>query len=391
MELLLADRMHDTPETFIQQILAIAKNREIISFAGGLPNANFFPVKGVKKAALEVFERQRGSVLQYSNTEGEIELREWIATRYREKGLEVSAENIIITNGSQQGLDLMAKVFVNPGDSVLIEKPGYLGAIQSLALYQPVFRGIPLKDSGMDIEVLQEACSTIKAKMLYMVPTFQNPSGITYSAQNRRNISEIAKENSIVLIEDDPYGELRFSGKQPPSFAHYLPEQTVLFGSFSKTIAPGFRLGWIAAPGWLRDTLLVAKQAADLHTSSFTQQIIARFLETNDLDAHLQKIIAVYGSQCQAMLAAVEEYLPKDITTTRPEGGMFLWGRLPEGKDAMALFKEAVKEQVAFVPGAAFYATPEKNNCFRLSFSCVDTATIQEGMQRLKRALDRFL
>lgn len=303
----------------------------------------------------------------------------------------ISPDNIFITNGSQQGIDLLSKVFLNAGDPVLIEEPGYLGAIQSLSLYQPEFLPVPVGEEGMDVEVLDRVSSKAAAKMLYMVPTFQNPSGITYTNENRKQIAEVAGKKGFILIEDDPYGELRFSGSQADSFASYLPDQTVLLGSFSKVVAPGFRLGWIAAPQWICDKLIVAKQAADLHTSSFTQKIINQFLRTNDLDEHISKITEVYGNQCQAMVNSIERFFPEDITITRPEGGMFLWGKLPEEKDAKKLFDEALKEQVVFVPGVAFYTDDGANNCFRMNFSCVDPKTIEEGVRRMQRAIDRFL
>lgn len=392
MENLFAERIQGVPRSFIREILRVSLDKEIISFAGGLPNPAFFPVKEIQKATAEVFDQYGENVLQYSNSEGEIELREFISKRYMEKkGLAISPENIFITNGSQQGIDLLSKVFLNRGDAVLIEEPGYLGAIQSLSLYQPQFHPVEVDESGMDVDALDRESSMVQAKMLYMVPTFQNPSGITYTNENREKIAEVAKKRGFILIEDDPYGELRFSGSSAQSFASYLPGQTVLLGSFSKVVAPGFRLGWIAAPEWICDKLIVAKQAADLHTSSFTQKIINHFLRTNDLDAHIAKITEVYGVQCRAMVDCIERSFPDGITITRPEGGMFLWGKLPEGRDAQKLFEEAVKEKVVFVPGSAFYTGDDASNCFRMNFSCVDPDTIALGIERMRRAIDRFM
>lgn len=392
MDNVFAERIQGVPRSFIREILRVSLDKEIISFAGGLPNPAFFPVDEIQKATAEVFAGSGENVLQYSNSEGELELREYISARYMEKkGLDISPENIFITNGSQQGIDLLSKVFLNQGDPMLIEEPGYLGAIQSLSLYQPQFHPVAVGESGMDIDALDRVSSTVKAKMLYMVPTFQNPSGITYTNENRRQIAEIAKQRGFILIEDDPYGELRFSGSAADSFARYLPDQTVLLGSFSKVVAPGFRLGWIAAPEWICEKLIIAKQAADLHTSSFTQKIINQFLKTSDLDAHIAKITEVYGRQCMAMVDCVESFFPPEITITRPEGGMFLWGRLPEGLDAKKLFDEAVKEKVVFVPGVAFYTSDANNNCFRMNFSCVDPETIAVGIKRMRRAIDRFM
>ncbi|BHH81909.1 aminotransferase-like domain-containing protein [Desulforhopalus sp. 52FAK] len=391
MEELFAERIQGVPRSFIREILKASLNPEVISFAGGLPNPAFFPVKEIEAATTAVFNRDGASVLQYSNSEGEIGLREYISNRYKEKkGLDIPAENIIITNGSQQGIDLLAKVFLNSGDSVLIEEPGYLGAIQSLSLYKPRFCPVPVDERGMEVDALEKRSSESGAKMLYMVPSFQNPSGITYSNTNRRGVAAVAEKNGFILIEDDPYGELRFSGEDADSFVTYLPEQTVLLGSFSKVVAPGFRLGWIAAPTWIYEKLLIAKQAADLHTSSFTQRIILEFLQTHNLDDHIAKITEVYGKQCQAMIDAIERFFPDTITITRPEGGMFLWGKLPAGKDSMALFEEAVQEKVVFVPGDPFYTAKGSTNSFRMNYSCVDPDTIVVGVERMAKAIKRF-
>ncbi len=228
------------------------------------------------------------------------------------------------------------------------------------------------------------------AKMLYTVPTFQNPSGITYSNDNREQVAAIAKRDKFILVEDNPYGELRFSGQPAKSFFHYPPDQTVLLGSFSKVVAPGFRLGWIAAPAWICEKLIIAKQAADLHTSSFSQKILYEFLQENDLDEHIERITDAYGTQCRAMQEALARHFPASISFTHPEGGMFLWGRLPEDMNSMELFKEAVKEKVVFVPGDPFYTRSKKTSAFRLNFSCVDPETMEEGVKRMARALERF-
>lgn len=391
MEQLFAERIQGVPRSFIREILKASLNPEVISFAGGLPNPSFFPAKEIEAATTEVFNRYGANILQYSNSEGELELREYISNRYKKKkGLTIPAENIIITNGSQQGIDLLAKVFLNPGDSVLIEEPGYLGAIQSLSLYQPDFCPVPVDEHGMDVEALGKKSSDSSAKMLYMVPSFQNPSGITYTNENRKEVAAVAEKNDFILIEDDPYGELRFSGEHADSFGTYLPEQTVLLGSFSKVVAPGFRLGWLAAPTWIHEKLLIAKQAADLHTSSFTQKIIIEFLQSHDLDQHIEKITEVYGLQCKAMTDAIGRYFPPEITTTKPEGGMFLWGMLPQGKDSMALFDEAVQQKVVFVPGDPFYTVKKVTNSFRMNYSCVDPETIEDGVKRMSSAIERI-
>ena len=391
MKEIFARRMQGVPRSFIREILQVSLDPTVISFAGGLPNAAFFPVREIQRATDKVFEKYGADVLQYSNSEGDIGLREQISRRYLAKqGLSIPAENIIVTNGSQQGIDLLGKVLLDDGDKVLIEEPGYLGTIQSLSLFQVQFMPVPVSDGGMDVQALGKVSEGCAAKMLYSVPTFQNPSGITYTDINREKVAAIAKQNKFILVEDDPYGELRFSGQAAKSFFHYLPDQTVLLGSFSKVVAPGFRLGWIAAPAWICEKLIIAKQAADLHTSSVSQKILYEFLLENDLDDHIERITDAYGKQCHGMLQALVRYFPTSISFTQPDGGMFLWGRLPDGMDSMELFKEAVKENVVFVPGDPFYTKSTNVPAFRLNFSCVDQETIEEGVQRMARALKKF-
>lgn len=391
MKDIFAKRMQGVPRSFIREILKASMDPTVISFAGGLPNAAFFPVKEIQNATEKVFAKYGADVLQYSNSEGDIKLREQISARYLKKqGVSIPAENIIVTNGSQQGIDLLGKVLLNDGDKVLIEEPGYLGTIQSLSLFKVQFMPIPVSDGGMDVQTLGRVSDGCGAKMLYTVPTFQNPSGITYSNANREKIAAIAKLNKFILVEDDPYGELRFSGQPAKSFFHYAPDQTVLLGSFSKVVAPGFRLGWIAAPAWICEKLIIAKQAADLHTSSFSQKILYEFLLENDLDDHIERITDVYGTQYQAMQDALVQHFPANISFTHPEGGMFLWGRLPDGMDSMELFKEAAKENVVFVPGDPFYTRSKNTSAFRLNFSCVDSEIVEEGVKRMARSLEKF-
>lgn len=391
METQFAERITSVPRSFIREILKVSLDPEIISFAGGLPNRDFFPVAEIQAAAEKVLTEVGADALQYGNSEGLLSLRELIAKRYREKkGLEVSPQSILITNGSQQGLDLLGKVLLNEGDAVLIEEPGYLGAIQSLSLYRPRFCPVRVGTEGLDTDMLDAVSAVNKAKMLYTVPNFQNPSGVTYSESVRRRVVETAKANGFLIVEDDPYGELRFAGKMHKPMYAYAPEQTVLLGSFSKVVSPGFRIGWLVAPEQLYEKLLIAKQAADLHTSSFNQHIVSRFLADNDLDQHIQRIIDAYGLQCRAMMTAARRWLPPEVTLWEPQGGMFLWGQLPEGMDAMTLFDFAVREKVVFVPGAPFYTDGSGGSTFRLNFSCSGAMEIEEGMERLARAFAAY-
>jgi 2-aminoadipate transaminase len=384
---LFADRIQDVPRSFIREILKVTTDKSMISFAGGLPNRQYFPLDELKESTNRVFDRHNTDCLQYSNSEGLLELRECISQKYRdEQGLEIPAERILITNGSQQALDLIAKVTINDGDPVVIEEPGYLGAIQALSLYRPRFLPVKVHDEGMDVSSLEKVIKK-NPKLMYTVPNFQNPSGISYSYENRSRIAEIITRSDCFLVEDDPYGALRFHGDPIKSFHHLAPDQTVLLGSFSKTVVPGFRIGWVAAPEKLCDKLLIAKQAADLHTCNFTQYVLVDFLTNNQIENHLKTIRAAYGSQCRAMLEAIERDFPDYVSCTSPHGGMFLWGRLPEKMSSLELFDRAVARKVVFVPGEPFYTRATRSSTFRLNFSCTDERVIDEGIGRLAEAI----
>ncbi len=384
---LLSERIKNVPESFIRKILKISIQSDIISFAGGHPDSGLYPVVEIEKASSKVLQTKGSSTLQYASSEGDTDLREWIANRYREKqGLDISIDNILITNGSQQTFDLLAKVLLNEGDPIALENPGYLGAIQSFSLFQPSMHPVPIDENGMDTNTLIDVLKNHKPKFLYTVPNFQNPTGISYSEENRKAVAQAVSESNTLLIQDDPYGELRYTGQSRTNFYSLLPEQTVLLGSFSKIVVPSMRIGWIVAPKWLFKPLVIAKQAADLHTNFFSQQLIAQYLKDNPLDKHIEKIIQFYGSKKQAMLKAIKEYFPSDVKIAESEGGMFIWATLPEGMSSMTLFDEALKQQVAFVPGEPFYVGDNikgRENTLRLSFVTVDEATITEGIKRL--------
>lgn len=390
MNTIFADRITDVPRSFIREILKVALDPNVISFAGGLPNRNLFPAQELTEATTAVFTIYGNDIFQYSNSEGYLELREYIAENYRKKQLDVSAENILITNGAQQGLDLLGKVLLNDGDGVVIEEPGYLGAIQAFSLFRPTFSPVSVSEHGMDLDQLQSVLSAGKNKIIYSVPNFQNPSGITYSTKKREELSNIIRDKEIFIIEDDPYGELRFSGTPKPSFKKFLPDKTLLLGSFSKIVVPGFRIGWIVAPDNIFDKILIAKQAADLHTCHFTQYIMYQYLMKNDIDAHIQKVLRIYGEQCQSMMESIATYFPASVQYTKPEGGMFLWVTLPPAMSALDLFDLAVEEKVVFVPGDPFYINKKGTNTLRLNFSCVDSETIKTGIKRLGGAIDRL-
>ena len=388
MENAFSDRITDVPKSFIREILKVTLDASIISFAGGLPNRDFFPVKELQKASNDVFEESGREILQYANSEGYLGLRQFIAQRYKKQdGLEIPVEDILITTGSQQGLDLLGKTFLNEGDDLIIEEPGYLGAIQAFAMYRPRFHPVPVSEGGMQIATLEQVLAERKPKLLYTVANFQNPSGISYSDSNRRAVADLVRGTSCLIIQDDPYGDLRFSGTRRISFKHLLPKNTVLLGSFSKTVAPALRLGWMVAQPPIMDKLVIAKQAADLHTDYLAQRILHRYVSDNDIDAHIATIIHQYGKQKDAMIEAIKDFFPSGIQYTNPEGGLFLWVTLPEGMSSMKLFEAAIAKKVAFVPGAPFYVDRKDSNTLRLNFSGSDEAMIVEGIKRLGESI----
>ncbi len=389
---LLSERIKSVPKSFIREILKVTNQPDIISFAGGLPNSELFPVTEIAAASSKVLEENGAKALQYASTEGDVLLREWIAKRYQEKqGLEVSPDNILITNGSQQTFDLIAKVLLNEGDDIVIENPGYLGAIQSFSLFRPNMHTVRISDEGMNLEELQSVLEQHNPKLVYTVPNFQNPTGISYSEENRRAVAKTLSGYRSLLIQDDPYGELRFSGDEGSSFYSLLPEQTIILGSFSKVVAPSLRLGWIVAPDWLLEPLVIAKQASDLHTNYFSQRIMHQYLHDNSLDKHIASITKLYSSQKQAMLKAIDQYFPANIRISNSEGGMFLWVTLPDGTSSMDLFDEAIKNKVAFVPGNPFYVDNLKQNTLRLSYVTVGEEKIAEGIKRLGQCISKML
>jgi len=391
MNKLFSYRIASVPPSFIREILKVAVDPQIISFSFCLPTIDLFPVQALQKATNDIFDEDGKDILQYTGTEGYLPLREQIVADYKQKGIEIDVDEVLITNGSQQGLDLLGKVLLNEGDEVIIEEPGYLGAIQSFEVYRASFNSVAVGQDGMDIDALDAALVHSNAKLMYTVPNFQNPSGISYTNENRQAVAERLSKMKTLLIEDNPYGDLRFAGEEKTSFKSLLPEQTILLGSFSKIVVPSFRLGWIVAPKWLMEKLVIAKQAGDLHSNYFCQRVLHRFLQDNDLQAHIEKIIGVYGKQKLVMEEAIQRCFPKQVTYFNPEGGMFLWVTLPEYLSATELFDRAIEQKVAFVPGDPFYVSKRGMNTLRLNFSSVDPDVIVEGIERLGKVLHDML
>ncbi|MHC4728429.1 MAG: aminotransferase-like domain-containing protein [Planctomycetota bacterium] len=392
MSSLFADRMAKTHKSFIREILKVTMDPKVISFAGGLPNPNTFPVQEIAEASKKVLEEDGQNVLQYSTTEGYLPLREYIADRYlKRKGLQISADEILITNGSQQALDLIGKVFLNKGDRVAVERPGYLGALQAFAVFEPMFEPVPLLNDGIDIDLFEKAVGEDGIKLFHAVVNFQNPSGITYSKDKRLKLTDICRGRNMILVEDDPYGELRFMGEDLPSMRSYLEDNIVLLGSFSKIISPGLRLGWISAKKDVMEKIVIAKQASDLHSNYLSQRIVFQYLVDNDIDKHILKIREIYKKQRNLMVSAIEKLFPEEVKCTRPEGGMFLWITLPDKISSLELFEAAQRENVAFVPGNAFYVDGGGSNALRLNFSNSDAGKIEEGIKRLAKVIKKLL
>lgn len=384
MKELLSEGIRSTPASFVRGILKVAADPSIISFAGGLPNPISFPQDALSESMQRIVKDYGSKVFQYSLTAGLPELRRYIAQRYKAKhGLDIAEDEIVITTGSQQALDLIAKVLLDRGDGVVVENPTYLAAIQAFSMSMPKFYPVELTDEGMDVDGLRRALEN-DVKFVYAIPNFQNPTGLTYSAACRERVFAALEERDTVLIEDDPYGELMFGGTRLPYIGAGRLKNSILLGTFSKTCTPGMRTGYIVCKNAeLMKHISVAKEASDLHTNIFSQYLIYDYLTHNDYDAHISRITELYRKQADAMISAMRKYFPTTVGYTEPRGGMFLWVTLPDGMSAMSLFPKALENKVAFVPGDPFYVDRKDANTMRLNFTNADCATIEEGMRRL--------
>ena len=378
-----SQRAQKLTSSAIREILKVTERPEVISFAGGLPSAATFPVDRLRAACVDVLTTAPSPALQYGPTEGYLPLREWVAERYH-----VSPSNVLITTGSQQGLDLLGKVLIDPGSCVLVETPTYLGALQAFSLSEPQFASVASDDAGLIPDALT-ADLLRDARFMYCLPNFQNPTGRRLPIARRQQLARVASDAGLLLLEDDPYGALSYRGEQFPTLLSMNADGVVHMGSFSKVLAPGLRVGYLIAPEALHRKLVQAKQAADLHTPSFNQRIVHEVVKTGFLDEHIPQIRALYGAQCHAMLDAMREHFPAGVEWNQPEGGMFIWVKLPEHVDATALLEKAIAANVAFVPGAPFYANEPQQNTLRLSFVTVPKERIAEGIARLGELLTR--
>ena len=377
---------HRLRSSAIRDLLAVTTQPDVISFAGGVPATEMFPVDAIRVSFDAVLRADGGSALQYGPTEGHLPLRQYIADDLSARSVPATAEEILITTGSQQALDLLAKVLLPRDGLVAVESPSYVGALNALLLQEPRFLAAPMDDEGLQVDRLAQllAGAGDVPSLLYTVATFQNPSGVTMSVARRAALIALCAEHGIPLVEDNPYGELRYDGESAPPF-RALPggENAVYLGSFSKVLAPGLRVGYVVGPQPLIARLAMAKQAADLHTDALAQRAILHFCQHNDLPAHIVRLRAVYRERRDAMLDALTRHFPRGIHWTRPEGGLFLWVTLQEGIDSQSVLRDAVAARVAFVPGSAFNADGTGANCMRLSFSNATPEQIEEGVRRL--------
>ena len=377
----------------IRELLKLTKNPEIISFAGGLPAPETFPIEELVEITSEVLREDGKKALQYGSTEGDDRLRELIVELYKKMGFDITVENLMITTASQQGLDLLAKIFINRGDKVLVGLPSYLGGLQAFKAYGAELLGIEFDESGMRSDDLEVKLKELQAandlpKFIYIIPDFQNPAGVTMPEKRRKEIIDIARKYDVLIIEDSPYKEIRFEGEHQESL--YTLEgkgQVINFGTFSKIFVPGFRIGWIIAHPEIIDKFVKAKQATDLCTSPFVQKIAAKYMEKGYFETNLQKTIQLYKEKKDIMMRAFEKYMPEGVTWTKPEGGLFLFITLPDYMDSEILFQKAIEKKVAFVVGHAFYCNGKGRNTMRINFSYVPKDQNEIGVKRLAEVI----
>lgn len=390
----LAERMRGVKSSAIREILKLASQPDVISFAGGLPAPELFPIDEMRAAADAVLARDGSKALQYGPTEGLLALRELIAERTNAAdphAAPVSADNVIVTTGSQQALDLVSKVLLDPGSPIATEDPSYLGALQAFRLFQAKFLPVAMDEEGAEPAALEAALKQAP-RFGYILPTFQNPTGRTMSAGRREAVAELFLKHQVPLVEDDPYGELYFGAPARPTLRSLAPDVTLHLGTFSKVLAPGLRLGWVVGPrDWVK-RLVEVKQSADLHTSSVTQYVANEVMRSGAIEAHLVRLRQVYGERCQAMLEAIAEHFPAGSRWTAPSGGMFVWVELPAGVDSGELLPRVVaEEKVAYVSGGPFHPSGGGGNTMRLNFTHASSEVIRDGVARLGKALTRAL
>lgn len=398
LERLYSDRAGKMRKSVIRELLKVAQDPEIISFAGGLPNPKSFPIDDLNTIIQSVMKNYGKNALQYGTTQGLIDLRKSLAERARKDGIEgVTSENIIITNGSQQALDMVGKLFLNPGDTALVGLPTYLGGINAFKSYESNLTGIPLDEEGLRVDILEDTIKDllkedIIPKFIYVVPTFQNPAGVVMPEKRRKQLIDIAHEYDLVVVEDDPYGKLSYDIDHIRPIKAFDDDGRVIYlSTFSKILAPGFRLAWTIASDELTRKMVICKQALDLCTNTFTQFIANEFMRQGSLDLHILKINEMYKPKRDQMISAIEQYFPEGYTCNKPLGGMFAWVTLPEGIDTETMFLDAIKHKVAYVHGKAFHVDGGGERSMRLNFSYSTNEQIGEGIKRLSKVIEERL
>jgi len=372
-----------------RKLMHLIADPDVISFGGGLPASDLFPLERVKQVVDDTLESDGAAILQYGTSEGYGPLRRAVAERYVQRGFDITDENVLVTSGAQQGIDLVSKILIDKGDAVLVEDPTFLTALQAFSLFQARYLTVPVDGEGMRVDLLPEILRDNDVKFIYVMPNFQNPSGVTLSLERRKELLKTAQQYGVPILEDDPYGELRYSGEALPTLKELDDgEQVMYLSSFSKVLSPGMRVCALIAPDEVMGKLVFAKQAADLHTDNLAQRIVYGFLERDFLDPHIQVIINSYRRRRDAMLEAMDRHFPAEVSWTKPDGGIFLWVTLPEGMDAMDLFERAVRAKVAYVPGSCYYANGGGDNKMRLNFSASDEERIELGIQRLAKVIE---
>lgn len=395
-----AQRTQRMKGSAIRELLRITEQPDIISFGGGLPGPDLFPIEEFKRACIYVLDNEGEKALQYGSTEGYKPLREMTARHTNRIGINVNVDNVLITSGSQQALDLLGKIFINRGDRILVESPTYLGALQAWNAYGAEYVTVPMDEHGMITESLEEALRT-GPKFIYALPNFQNPTGCTLTLERREKLVRLANQYGVPIIEDDPYGQLRYEGENLPAI-ELIDSQTrekngsytgnvIYLSTFSKILAPGLRLAWVIAPETVIRKMTLAKQGTDLHTSTFNQVVAHEVSQHGFLDRHIKVIQDTYRERRDVMLESLEENMPAGVTWTHPEGGLFLWATLPEPLNASELMAEAIKEKVAYVSGESFHPNGGGSNTMRLNFSCMKPEKINEGITRLGRVFKKRL
>ncbi|MDQ0882039.1 PLP-dependent aminotransferase family protein [Peribacillus sp. V2I11] len=393
MENKFAERACLVSSSETREILKVTERPEVISFAGGLPAPELFPVEALKVACNAVLNEEGAASLQYSTTEGYGPLRDSICQKLKAIGIDSTSNNILITSGSQQAIDLTGRLFINEGDTIICESPTYLAAINAFKSYNANFEEVAMDNDGMIMEELERKLQEHpSAKFIYTIPDFQNPTGRTLNLQRRKRMIELANQYDVLIIEDNPYGAIRFAGEDIPPVKHFDTENRVIYMStFSKIFTPGLRIGWICADQSFIDKYVAFKQTADLHTDSFAQRITAKYMELYDMEEHIKKIKAVYKARCTEMLNCLEEFFPENLSYSKPEGGLFIWIELPEGVDSKHIFTECLKNNVACVPGVPFFPNGTQKNTLRLNYSNMPEDQIIEGMKRMGDVLHREL